>query len=133
MADLFVDADKFALSLESILKDVSVDVDSATMRAARKASKRGVKTVQRYAGSSVRKGMASPYVQGFSSTSNRKKTASYAEIGNKDYPGLVHLLEKGHATIGGGRVAARPHMALAAPEIFTDFEKQLDKEIDETL
>jgi len=36
------------------------------------------------------------------------------EVGNSKYPGLVHLLEKGHAKTGGGRVRPYVHLAPAA-------------------
>lgn len=55
------------------------------------------------------------------------------EIGSPTVPGLVHLLEKGHASVGGGFVGARVHVAPAAEETFKKFENELGKRIEEAL
>ena len=38
---------------------------------------------------------------------------------------LTHLLEKGHAKIGGGRVAARPHIKPVELQLIRDFEQRV--------
>ncbi len=55
------------------------------------------------------------------------------EIGSPTMPGLAHLLEKGHASIGGGFVAGREHIATAAEEAFSDFDKLVDEVVEEAL
>lgn len=55
------------------------------------------------------------------------------EVGSPSMPGLVHLLEKGHAQIGGGYVSGREHVAPAAEEAFADFEKLLEEVIDDAI
>lgn len=55
------------------------------------------------------------------------------EVGSASMPGLAHLLEKGHASIGGGKVRAHVHIEPASKEAFTDFEKLLDEAIEEAL
>lgn len=43
-----------------------------------------------------------------------------AEVGSRSLPGLPHLLEKGHATVGGNPVQGREHIANAADEAFEE-------------
>lgn len=55
------------------------------------------------------------------------------EIGSASMPGLAHLLEKGHASIGGGFVAGKEHIAPAADEAFSKFENDLLEAIQEAI
>ena len=55
------------------------------------------------------------------------------EIGSASMPGLAHLLEKGHASIGGGWVPAYEHIAPAAEEAFENFEDLLDSAVEEAI
>lgn len=56
-----------------------------------------------------------------------------AEAGSASMPGLSHLLEKGHARVGGGRVAGRPHIAPAAEVAFDYTEELMGKAIERVL
>lgn len=46
-------------------------------------------------------------------------------VHNEKHYRLTHLLEWGHATVGGGRVAPRPHIARAEQEAINKFEQKL--------
>lgn len=48
-------------------------------------------------------------------------------IHNKDYPGLTHLLEKGHATRNGGRTQAQPHIGPAEKAAIKKFNKGVEE------
>ena len=128
-----VDADRFGYAIESILKDVSDNLDKNLTSAVKSAVRVGVQQERMYA-AAYPLVITGKYIEGISSHVSRKgKNDVYGEIGNKNKPGLAHLLEKGHATIGGGRVPAYPHIAYAADEAFEKFEELALEAVDKSL
>lgn len=112
-----VGADAFSAALEDILGDV----DDAAVTALNGAVADGAKVTREQwsAGAPVMTGeYAASIAYRVDRTGKRPKATVYSKK-----PGLPHLLEKGHATIGGGRVPARPHVAPAAE---AGFERTLE-------
>lgn len=54
------------------------------------------------------------YAKGWSIKKVDSKGVTTRIVHNAKFPGLVHLLEHGHAMQSGGRVAGQPHVAPAA-------------------
>lgn len=109
-----VDADRFAVALTGIVAGVVRPVEANLPEAVRSACKTGAKTARKLA--RARFGGTGRYASGFRFKVKGGGASTVGEIGNARLPGLVHLLEKGHATLGGGRVAGRPHLSDAADE-----------------
>lgn len=60
-----------------------------------------------------------------------KKVGKVFIIHNKEHYRLTHLLEKGHAKVNGGRVAARVHIAPVEVKLIDKFEDELRRELTE--
>ena len=128
---MYCGADRFAESLESILGDVATGIDGNMLGAAEKAGKAARKAWSRNARAAF-PGGTGKYAKSIRSTAKKKGLQSLSETGST-MPGLPHLLEKGHATTGGGRVAGREHIAPAADEAFAVFEEAVSDGVDRAL
>lgn len=94
-----------------------------------------IKKAVRKAGNTVRKEISvnapkdtSAYAKSWS-TKKTRETANSLEITvySRNRYQLAHLLEHGHAKRGGGRVAARPHIAQAEQNGIKEYEKEINK------
>ena len=126
------DLDSFAKGIEQLVGDIPEACRDALDKATTQATRKGAKTVQQHASKGGRHAWSGEYVGGFSSHVTHGAT-TVGEIGNKNKPGLVHLLEKGHATLTGRRTGAFPHMAPAFNEIQEDFVERAEKAIGQAI
>lgn len=108
MSKRMIEIDEFAIAMKEIVKEVETPFEKGITRAVNKACKDGKRAIMQSPGLAGVKGTGK-YKAGFGYTTKRKRTSALGEIGNKE-AGLVHLLEKGHAKMGGGRTRAFPHM-----------------------
>lgn len=67
------------------------------------------------------------YAKGFKKTNRDSPGVTRRIIWNKKHSGLVHLLEFGHAKVGGGRVAGRPHLRVAYDRNASDLLDRIRK------
>ena len=124
--------DAFAATLQELLADIPGAVVDKTGDAVAKCTRKGVKQVKSHASKGGKTAWSGEYVGGFGSHIKRGVETT-GEIGNRAKPGLVHLLEKGHATLTGRRTRAYPHMAPAFDEIKEEFAKSVADAVGEAI
>lgn len=117
MRDTPVDLDDFGAELSAILgrldDAVEDEIKPAVTKGARVAKKEWVAKAPKDTGA---------YAESISYTVRGSGAEVSAEVGSKTLPGLPHLLEKGHAKVGGGRVNGIEHIAPAAQSAFEETE-----------
>lgn len=123
--DSVIDPDMFSASMNELFGEVSVAAGESIDVAVRAGSKAGAKAWRKnIPASGIKKG------EGYYLKSIRfvvKGKGEDAEgICYSTMPGLPHLLEKGHAVMGGGRSRAFPHVAPAAETAFESATKALE-------
>lgn len=109
---LWIEEDEFAAALSEILGDIADASDEALFACVHDALLMG--RDEWAAGAPVHLGQ---YCKSITYRTLRKKAGIEGHIFSRK-PGLPHLLEKGHAKIGGGHTAAQPHVKPAAEFAF---------------
>ena len=106
-------ADVLAIGFSNILNGVSDNMYDAIDAATKEARKVARKNAPQ---SGIATGTHSkgPYYKTIVRKVDKKaRREVVGEVGSKKYPGLPHLLEKGHARVGGGRVEGHEHFKPA--------------------
>lgn len=118
-------ADNLDVAIDKILKQYANDVTMTVKDLSKKFTKEGVKAVSQSAGSMFGGGR---YAQSWTSQFEQGRLSAQGVIFSK-VPGLPHLLEKGHAKRGGGRVSGRTHIQPVEKELTEAFERAVKDDI----
>lgn len=117
--------DSLGTEIAKMMEEYASEVAADTKAEARAVAKETVKELKKTSpdGPGSRKGH---YKDGWASKVESENAVSIGiRIYNKKKPGLTHLLEKGHAKRGGGRVESIPHIGPAEKQAAKEFEKRL--------
>lgn len=127
MAGIKIDAlsAEIAKKMEEYAAEVAGDVKAEAKAVAKEAVKELKTTSPEGPGS--KKGH---YKDGWASKVESENAVSIGiRVYNRKKPGLTHLLEKGHAKRGGGRVESVPHIGPAEQKAVEDYEKRLKERL----
>lgn len=91
--------------VDDIIKEYGLDVAEIVAKDVRALAPQVVSKIQE--ASPKRTG---EYARGWKAEVSEQKTYTKAMIFNDTKPYLTHVLENGHAKVGGGRVSARKHI-----------------------
>lgn len=128
MGKRFIDIDEMGLEIANAISDYTEDVTKAIEDEIDNTAKDVKEEIQN---STAWKDRTTKYRKGWTIKKENRDGETVRIIYNKNKPGLVHLLEIGHAKRGGGRVSARPHLQPAydkhVPKMETNIERIIKK------
>lgn len=118
-----IDIDDLADEIMAGLMEYQSLATETVKKAVKKAGDKVKKEIQNNAPEDTGK-----YKKSFKVT-KRKETSNSLEltVHSKDKYQLTHLLEKGHAKRGGGRVDAQPHIAPAEQEGIRLLQEEIER------
>lgn len=112
-----------------LMEEYTADVSGEMKTEAKAVAKEAVKELKQTSpeGGGSKKGH---YKEGWASKVESENAVSIGiRIYNRKKPGLTHLLEKGHAKRGGGRVEGKPHISTAEENVVNNYEKRLKERL----
>lgn len=115
-------AEDFAAQIANALEEYSLSVDNAMKRVLPEVAKEAANQLK--GTSPVRKGL---YASGWRQKTTASNLTIESIVYNAKAPGLAHLLEKGHAKRGGGRVSAREHIKPVEEWVKTETARRLEE------
>lgn len=113
-------SNNFADEIAQALQEYTTEVEEGLEEAKEKAAKDGAKTLK-----STSPKKTGRYAKGWRAT----KDGDAWVIHNATRYQIAHLLEKGHAKKGGGRVSGTPHIAPVEEQTIKEYEKLIEKVI----
>lgn len=123
MGKVFVKPEELGLEIANIISEYTEEVAKGIDKEIGDTAKKVKDEIQK---SGAWKDRTGKYRKGFAIKKEDRKGETVRIIYNKNKPGLVHLLELGHAKRGGGRVAARPHMQPAYDKHVPQMERNIE-------
>ncbi|MGA4519596.1 HK97 gp10 family phage protein [Solibacillus silvestris] len=112
-----ININQLADEINKQLREYADGVGEEMEKVAQKVAKDGVKTLK----------LRSPKLTGsYAKGWRAKKVGSVWTVHNATDYQLTHLLEKGHAKVGGGRVAARVHIQPVEEQMIDEYVKGVE-------
>lgn len=106
--------------IANALKEYTSEVEEGLEKSKMKVARNAVSTLK-----STSPKSSGEYAKGWGSV----KRGTNRIIRNRTKPGLTHLLEKGHAKTGGGRVAGIPHIKPVEEQVIKDYTSEAERVI----
>lgn len=116
-----VTIDNLDEAIKGILNEYADDIDANIAIVTKKIGQTGAKVLNSSAKSTFE---GNKYCKSWTSKTEQGRLYTTVTIYSR-IPGLPHLLEHGHALVGGGRVKGRAHIQPVEEKLIKEYEKEV--------
>lgn len=126
MANRKITVDQLGAAISEILSEYEGEVAKNLPEITEKVGKKGVAALKNSTKQNVN---GNKYWKGWKAEYERNRFGATVTLHNARLPGLTHLLEHGHASRNGGRVAGKVHIAPVEKKLIDEFERTIEHDI----